>query len=270
MALERKTINGLVVDHAPGTGPKVLFVHGSGAGAWNWENFMQQFSAAGYDCYAMNLRGHAPNPQLPELGAVVMADYVQDVRGVLREIGEDIILVGHSMGGAIAQMVAQDVPVRALVLASSAPVAGVKFQNPSFNVWFLLHIIRTIPAMVRKKPIPLGWKVMRSAVLNKIPEDQQRAAFEKFVPESGAVGMEVLKGTISADLTQAKFPILVVSGNEDNTSLIAMEREIAAQQKADLIELDGHGHMFMIEPGWQECGKKIMNWIESKGVRAAA
>lgn len=267
MAFETKTIGGLKVDHAPGGGSKILFVHGSGAGAWNWENFLRQFSAAGYDCYAMSLRGHKPNPPLPELGKVVMADYVEDVRGVLREIGGEVVLVGHSMGGGIAQMVAAQEPVKALVMASSAPVAGVKFKNPPANIWFILHILRTIPAMVRKKPIPLGWRVMRSAVLNRIPEDQQRAVFERFQPESGAVGMEVLKGTISADLANASFPKLVISGTDDQTSLIEMEREIAAQQKADLIELKDHGHMFMLEPGWEACGQKLIDWLRGKGIQ---
>lgn len=266
MALETKTINGLKVDHAAGEGPKILFVHGASAGSWNWENFLQQFSAAGYDSYAMNLRGHHPNPELPELGKVVMADYVEDVRSVLQELGEDVVLVGHSMGGGVAQMVGQDAGLKALVLASSAPVAGVKFEQPSMNIWFFLHILKSIPAMIRKKALKPGWKVMRSAVLNKVPEDQQRALFEKFVPESGAVGVEVLKGSVSADLQRAQFPILVISGTDDQTSLITMEREIAKQHKADMIELQGHGHMFMLEPGWQQCGEQLMGWLKSKGI----
>lgn len=41
-----------------GTRPPLVFVHGSYHGAWCWrENFMPYFSAAGYDCYAISLRG---------------------------------------------------------------------------------------------------------------------------------------------------------------------------------------------------------------------
>ena len=270
MALEKKTINGLHVLHAAAAGPKILFVHGASAGAWNWENFLEQFSAAGYDCYAMDLRGHGDNPLLPELGKVVMADYVQDVKSVLAELGPDVVLVGHSMGGAVAQVVAQDTPLKALVLASSAPVAGVKFQNPPFTLTHLGHILKSLPAMIRKKPLNPGFKVMRLAVFNKVPEAQQRAMFERFGPESGAVGVEVLKGTVTADLARVGFPILVISGTEDMTSIIAMERDIAAFHRADLIELKGRGHMFMLEPGWQECGQQLIDWLQSKDVRAAA
>lgn len=261
-------IAGLRVEHAPGNGPKVLFVHGSGAGAWCWENFLPWFAAAGYDCYALNLRGHGPNPPLPDLGRVRLLDYVGDVRAVLAELGEDVILIGHSMGGAIAQVVGERAALKALVLAATAPVAGVKFQVPPGNLWYLLHMLRTLPALLRKKPIPLGWRVMKSAALNKIPAEHQRELYERFQPESGTVGMEILNGDVGADLSRAAFPILVISGDEDRTSVIAMEREIAAQHKADLIELPGYGHMFMLEPGWEAAAQKILDWLRSKGLAA--
>lgn len=268
MALER--INGLQVDHVPAEGPKILFVHGASAGSWNWETFLHFFAAEGYDCYALNLRGHAPNPPLADLGQVSMTDYAEDVRGVLRELGGDVVLIGHSMGGGIAQLVAQDTPLRAAVFASSAPVAGVKFQNPPFNVWFLLHIFKSLPAMVRKKPLKPGFKVSKTAVFNRVEPERQRELFEKMVPESAVAGVEVLKGEVSADLSAVNFPLLVISGTDDQTSVIAMEREIAQQHRADLIELPGHGHMFMLEPGWEQTARKLLEWLRSKGIEARA
>lgn len=270
MAFEIRTISGLKVVHAPAAGAKLLFVHGASAGAWTWQNFLDQFSAADYDCYAMDLRGHGANPPIEALGDVSLNDYANDVRAVMAELGEGLILIGHSMGAAIAQVVAQDAPLKALVLASAAPVAGVKFKNPPFNLWFLLHLLRSLPAMVGRKPLKPGWRVMRSAVLNKIPKREQRAIFERFGPESGLAGMEVVRGSIEADLQRVSFPILVISGSEDKTSLIEMEREIAEQHRADLIELPGHGHMFMLEPDWEDCGRQIIDWLEGKGVRATA
>ncbi|WP_193222332.1 alpha/beta fold hydrolase [Alkalilimnicola sp. S0819] len=266
MALEQKKINGLLVDHAPGDGQKLLFVHGASAGSWNWETFLHHFAGLGYDCYAMNLRGHPPNPELDNLGALSLNDYAADVRGVIAELGGEPVLIGHSMGGAIAQMVATDTPLKALVMASSAPVAGVKFQNPPFNIWFLLHIFKSLPAMIRKKPLKPGFKVSKSAVLNRVEAERQRAVFDKMVPESAVAGVEVLKGEVSADLTGSSIPRLVISGTDDHTSVIAMEREIAQQQGADLIELQGHGHMFMLEPGWEQCAEKLHEWFRAKGI----
>ena len=266
MPLETRKINGLYVDHVAGEGAKILFIHGSSGGSWYWEHFMHRFAEAGYDCYAVNLRGHHPNPELPELGKVTMAEYVDDVRGVLSELGGDVVLVGHSMGGAIAQMLAAEKPLKAAIFASSAPVSGVKFQNPPFNIWFLLHILRSLPAMARKKALKPGFKVNRAAVLNKVEPERQRELSDRMVPESATVGIEVLKGTIEADLSGVGFPMLTCGGTEDHTTVLAMEKDIAALQKTDFIEFPGHGHMFMLEPGWEECADRVIEWLRSKSV----
>lgn len=265
--MERLTINGLAVERVPGPGTRILFVHGSSGGSWYWHDFMQYFTALGYDCYAVNLRGHPPSPPVENLGRITLQDYVQDVRGVLDELGE-VILVGHSMGGAIAQVLAQDMTLKAAIFASSAPVAGVKFQNPPFNLWFLLYGLKSVPAMLRKRTIRPGFRVARAALLNRVEPQRQRALWERFCPESATVAIEVLKGTISADLTRAVFPLLTVGGREDMTTVIGMQREIARFHGTDFMELGDHGHMFMIEPGWETCASQLSEWLASRGCEA--
>ncbi len=266
VVVETQWIAGLEVERAPARRPRVLFVHGAGAGSWTWSNFMRQFQEAGYDCYAMNLRGHAPNPPIPSLGELTLQDYADDVRKVLAEIGEDVVLVGHSMGGAIAQLVGQDARLRALVLAASAPLAGVRFQPPPLNLSLLAASLRAYPTLIRRQPLKPRWRVIRHAALNCLPPDQQREVFAKMVPESAAVGVQVYRGEVAADLTRVDYPILVISGTHDQTSILTMEREIAEQRGADMIELDRRGHMFMLEPGWEECGRKILDWLREKGI----
>lgn len=264
MSIEHRQMGGLTVAHAAGEGPKMVFVHGASAGSWNWETFLDWFSGKGYDCYAVNLRGHAPNPALDDLGTVTTLDYVADVNALLDELGEPVILVGHSMGGVVAQVVAAKRQVKALVLASTGPVSGVKFKHPPFNIWFVLHVIKSIPAMIRKKALKPGRKVLLKSVLNRMDPAGQAKYLPLFVPESGAVGVEVLKGEVAGDVSHADIPKLVISGDQDKTSVIEMQREIAEQQRADLIELPGHGHMFMIEPGWEDCAERLYKWLREK------
>ncbi|MCC5858442.1 MAG: alpha/beta hydrolase [Ectothiorhodospiraceae bacterium] len=262
--MEQLSINGLAVERQPGPGTRILFVHGSSGGSWYWHGFMGHFAALGYDCYAVNLRGHPPSPPVEELGRVTLQDYVEDVRGALQELGE-VILVGHSMGGAIAQVLAQSMPLKAAVFASSAPVAGVKFQNPPFNLWFLLYGLKSIPAMVRKRTIRPGFRVARSALLNRVEPGRQRELWQKLCPESATVAVEVLKGTVGADLSRVPFPLLTAGGREDRTTVIDMQREIARFHGTDFLELDDHGHMFMIEPGWERCAARLADWLASRG-----
>lgn len=260
--IEQITINGLAVDRAGTSGPRIVFIHGSSGGSWYWHPFMEDFAGRGYECYAVNLRGHGPNPVMPDLGRVSLHDYVADVRGVLDELGE-VVLVGHSMGGAIAQVLAQDVPLNAAVFAASAPVAGVKFRNPPMNLWFALHGLKSIPAMVRKKPIKPGYRVASRSVFNRMDPEQHKALWNRLTPESAKVAVEVLKGSVSADLRQVRVPMLTVVGTEDGTTVPEMAREIAAYHGTEYLEFPGHGHMFMIEPGWEECAIALARWLDA-------
>ena len=61
MEFETLQLSGLPAEHVAGGGPKMLFAHGTHAGSWYWANFMRHFSEAGFDCHAMNLRGHHLN-----------------------------------------------------------------------------------------------------------------------------------------------------------------------------------------------------------------
>lgn len=266
MAIERLQINGLAVDHAAASGPRMVFVHGSNGGAWYWEAFLGYFAERGYDCFAPSLRGHPPNPPLADLGQVSLHDYVDDIKGVLQELGEDVILVGHSMGGAIAQVVAQDAALRAAVFAASAPVAGVKFRHPPFNIWFTLHGLKSIPALLRKKTLAPGFRVARDALFNRIPPDRQHPLWARLSPESARVAVEVVRGSVAADLSQVAFPMLTMVGSEDQTTVPEMEREIAAQHGTDFLELPGHGHMFMLEPGWEDCAARLGAWLVRRGL----
>ncbi|MFV8836011.1 alpha/beta hydrolase [Aquisalimonas sp. APHAB1-3] len=260
VTIQQRTINGLAVDHAGEHGPRILFVHGSSGGSWYWHPFMGYFAERGYQCDALNLRGHGPNPTLPDLGRISLQDYVDEVRGVIDELGE-VILVGHSMGGAIAQVLAQEMPLKAAVFAASAPVAGVKFRNPPMNLWFALHGLKSIPAMLRKKPIKPGFRVASKSVFNQCDPEQHRELWQRLTPESARVAVEVLKGEIAADLSRVTCPLLTVVGTEDGTTVPEMAREIADYHGTEYLEFPGHGHMFMIEPGWEACASQLDAWF---------
>ena len=266
--IEQYTSHGLAMERAGEGGPKILFVHGSSGGSWYWHSFMEYFAARGYECHAINLRGHGPNPNLPDLGRVSLHDYVEDVRGVVRELGQ-VTLVGHSMGGAIAQVLAQDTPLQALILASTAPVAGVKFRNPPMNLWFALHGLKSIPALLRKKAIKPGYRVAASSVFNCVEPERQRELWQQLSPESAKVAVEVLKGQVEADLSAVTIPMLTLVGSQDGTTVPEMVREIADFHGTEFMELPDHGHMFMIEPGWQQCAGKIEQWLQQALKQAA-
>lgn len=110
------------------SGKSLLFIHGVGHGAWCWEKYMDFFSKAGYDCYALSLRGHCGSKGHLFLNTFTIDDYVEDVYETVREIGGKPIIVGHSMGGEITQkyLLKYQNTISGAVLLASSPVGGMR------------------------------------------------------------------------------------------------------------------------------------------------
>lgn len=100
--MEKTWIGDLSLDHAAPESSKyplpLLFVHGMHEWSWIFQKWLQVAADAGWDAYALNLRGHHDSKPTKKFGEVSIMDYVEDVEDVLRKIGP-AILVGHSMGG---------------------------------------------------------------------------------------------------------------------------------------------------------------------------
>jgi len=100
-----------------GNGPPVVFLHGAGGSARLWGNQFQAFRDLSR-CYFLDLPGHGASPPIPN---ITIESYAAAVSDFLAELDEPAILVGHSMGGAIALEVALTTRtnLRGLVLAGA-------------------------------------------------------------------------------------------------------------------------------------------------------
>lgn len=72
----------------------IIFVHGSLHGAWCWDNFEKFFSTNDYAVFSVDF-------QFQGKKRVVMDDYVKILNKEIDKIGDNIILVAHSMGSNI-------------------------------------------------------------------------------------------------------------------------------------------------------------------------
>src|SRR3712207_4595058 len=83
----------------------------------------------GYAAYALSFRGHGRSEGLGDLARHGLADYADDVRTATRSIGRPPILVGHSMGGLVAQRCLGREQVAGLALMAPVPPEGVMAAN---------------------------------------------------------------------------------------------------------------------------------------------
>jgi len=121
--------------------------------------------------------------------------------------------------------------------------------------------------MLRGRPLPASFRAAEASVLNRIEPGRRRTLFRQLAPESSTAGMELVSGAMVANLAAATYPKLTVAGEDDRLTVIAMERELAAFQNTEFMPLPGHGHLFMLEPGWEACARRIVQWLHDHGVR---
>ncbi|MCU0622424.1 MAG: alpha/beta fold hydrolase [Gemmatimonadaceae bacterium] len=129
-------VDGLVVDWAEladgtrlrlvrsagGEGPLLVFVHGWGCSAFTWRHVLPRAIAAGHRCVAIDLPGHGLSDKPDDTARFTLPAMVAAVRDLLRrEDWRDVVLIGHSMGGAISRDVACAEPNRVAALAMLAP-----------------------------------------------------------------------------------------------------------------------------------------------------
>ena len=85
----------------------IVMIHGMWGGSWYWKNFKRYFEEREYKCYTPTLRYHDIDPKHepdPGLGTISLLDYAQDLEEYIRNLDEKPLLMGHSMGGLLAQI----------------------------------------------------------------------------------------------------------------------------------------------------------------------
>lgn len=85
-----------------------LLIHGAWGAAWEFNKVAKLLETDGSMVTAINLPGHGDN--IADISAVTMAAYVQSVIDTIDELNQNVILVGHSLAGAVISQVAQQVP----------------------------------------------------------------------------------------------------------------------------------------------------------------
>jgi pimeloyl-ACP methyl ester carboxylesterase len=106
-----------------------VLVHGAWHGAWCWHKLVDQLEAAGHIVVAADLPGHGGDPTPPE--GIDLGTYSDFVCDLIDSVPDEVLLVGHSLGGLTITQVAEQRPdrLRSLVyLAAFVPEPGSTFD----------------------------------------------------------------------------------------------------------------------------------------------
>src|SRR5207247_2453733 len=136
---------------------------------------------------ALNLRGHHGSKPVDDIGRVPFADYLDDARAVAASIGDPII-VGHSMGGLLAQKLAELGDPPAVVALTPAAPRGI---FPLCTLELLRVSLVHLHEFLLGRPIHPTPAEADALLFGRIPVAERRTAFERLVPESGRMAFDV-------------------------------------------------------------------------------
>jgi len=244
------------VDVESPLGAPVLCLHGLFAGSWVYEPLLPLIAERGHPAAALSFRGHPPASPISAIGRTSIAAYCHDAAEAAKALDRPIV-IGHSLGGLVALLLASRNLVRAAVLVSSAPPRGIAVMS----LPLLLRMPRYLPALLFSRAFLPRPRDVDALVLNRVPANEREQYRIRFVPDSGRAARQAALGTSDADLTATRTPLLVVSGDEDRFVPLGVARRIAQRYDAPLHVAHGHGHFLFGEPGWESHAKAILDWI---------
>jgi alpha-beta hydrolase superfamily lysophospholipase len=245
----------------------ILMIHGMCCTGDVWEHFRSYFEARGATVYTPTLRAQErvsissrPPRGLRDLS---LHDYVRELEQIVERIEQETgrvpAVIGHSMGGLLAQALAEKNIVRAAVFISPAAPAGVHTLSTKL-FW---------SSLLLAKRFGLSWKMIRPdhrtvfpMVLNALPKDLRHAAWEAMVWESGRVFEEFANFPI--DETKIRIPVLTVAATRDRLVAASLVRRTGRKYAAiggDFREYRTHGHWLYAEPGWENAAQDIYAWL---------
>ncbi len=262
-----KSINGLALEHHV---PKIkfypyplLFIHGMWGGSWNFQNYTTFTTKKGFEVYAVNLRGHQDSCPVENFGKVSVMDYVRDVLRIIEETGP-VVLIGHSMGGLIAQKVASMMTISevpgAVFITSAAPM-GI----PVITVPLLSRMLgsRYVASMLLNRAFIPYEDDARALLFNCMKEEEAHNATLSLFQESGCAAREVALGLINVKAKSVTCSTLVVGAEKDLMAPAHIQEKIAKKYDSDYILMHGHGHMLMLEEGWEQPISEVLEWVKS-------
>lgn len=225
-----------IADHRRGSeAPAALFIHGAGGSHLSFPAALRQLRSI--SPILVDLPGHGVSAGP---GRSSIADYALDIVALLDALAIDsAIVLGHSMGGAIAQWLALEYAARvsALVLAGSGPRLPV---NPALISGIVEDPQATISNLVR-------WMWAKQA-----PADSKQQSADIMLATDPAV----IRGDflacdsfdVSRRLAEIAVPTLILAGEQDKMTPLALSRELSRGiAESELAILPNAGHMMLLE-----------------------
>ena len=245
-------------------GPVLIFLHFWGGSSLTYNQVISNLSQE-FRCIAVDFRGwgSSTGPQTAE--AYSINHLASDIETLIPKLGiEEFVLVGHSMGGKVAQLIAGRKRVKALkgvVLIAPAPPTPlilpaemkeqqlVAYSSPQSAEFVVRNVLSSSPLNEKLVAMPV--------------EDMMKAnEFAKAAWPNYAMAEDILE-----DVKRISVPVLIIAGGVDRieTAERLTSEVLRNVEGAKMVTVDGSGHLLPIEAPSQVSGL-VKNFVGQIGI----
>ncbi|MCB0607863.1 MAG: alpha/beta hydrolase [Lewinellaceae bacterium] len=250
----------------------VVFITGAFVSHNGWQEWQKYFESKGYktlapawphkDASAKALREMHPNNT--GLADLTLTELVNHYAAIVKQLPEKPILVGHSLGGLVSQILLNRGLAEAAAVLHPVPPQGIIPYEFSFlkSAFGALGLFTSL-----KKTYLMPFKTWQYAFTNGMSLDDQQAAYEaNTIPESKRVARGGLTSAAKVDFKKPHNPLLIISGSTDNIIPASLNYRNFKRYKqngsvTEYKEFKGKNHFVVGLPTWREEADYILDWI---------
>ncbi|OXB03741.1 alpha/beta hydrolase [Flavobacterium pectinovorum] len=249
----------------------ILFITGAFVSNKCWDDWKVFFESKGFttlapawpykDAPAAVLRDRHPDPQIAGLRLTALIDHFENIT---KNLPQKPIIIGHSIGGLIAQILLQRNLASAAIAIHSVPPQGIMTFKFSFLKagWGPLGFFTSA-----KKTFLMTFSQWQYAFTNGMPEEwQEKAYYDSVIPESKLIVRDTITSAAKVDFNASHNPLLLIAGSADHTIPKSLnysnyKKYTDKNSITDFKVFPERNHFVLNQPGWQEIAVFIQDWI---------
>ncbi|MBP0904303.1 alpha/beta fold hydrolase [Mariniflexile gromovii] len=250
----------------------IVFITGAFVTHHGWSNWQSFFEKHGFTCFAPPWKYKDANPEvlrkldpynndIKDLRLAELHDYFEDY---ILALPEKPIIIGHSTGGLIVQVLLQKGLAEAGIAIHSVPPIGVLSFKWSFlkSLWGPLGLFSTVD-----KTFLMSVKQWQYSFTNGLLYDEQLKAYDQnVVPESKRLIRDCLSSAAKVDFKSPHAPLLFIAGSTDHIMPASLNYSNYKKYKhtgsvTDFKEFEGKNHYVLGLPSWKDEAEYTLDWI---------
>ncbi|MEI9934210.1 MAG: alpha/beta hydrolase, partial [Ferruginibacter sp.] len=257
----------------------VVFIHGLWIHASSWQPWEQFFNEHGYETLSPAWPGDSAtveecrkNPEaIANRGVVEIAD---SYAKIIATLPEPPIVIGHSFGGLIAQVILGRGIAAAGVAIDPAPIKGV-WQLP------LSALKASFPVLGNPfnltKAVSLTYNEFRYGFANAVPEEEAKELYQRWtIPAPGRPLFQAATATLNPNsetkvntANTTRGPLLLTSGDKDNIAPPILSKATLKKYNPSVITefklFENRGHSLILDHGWKEIAEYSLSFLNKHG-----